>query len=228
MTVIVEKTDTDLKMDVLAELKFEPSVKITDIGVLVKDGVVTLNGHASSHGEKLNAVRVTKRVAGVLAIADDIEVNLPDFGQHSDSDIATSAATRIDWSTEIPAGAVEVTVRDGQITLEGVLEWGYQKHAAENAVQNLVGVKSISNLITVNPTMTAAEIGTDIRSAIKRNAMLDDSEIQVESSGSRVVLSGKVRNHAELEEAVRVAWAAPGVNTVDNRLKVNCFWGLAD
>ena len=228
MTVIVEKTDTDLKMDVLAELKFEPSVKITDIGVLVKDGVVTLNGHASNHGEKLNAVRATKRVAGVLAIADEIEINLPDFGQYTDSEIATSAANRISWSTEIPAGAVEVLVRGGQITLEGVVEWGYQKHAAESAVQNLVGVKGICNLISINPTMTAAEIGTDIRSAIKRNAMLDDREIHVETSGSTVVLSGKVHNHAELDEAVRVAWAAPGVHTVDNRLKVDWFWGLAD
>ncbi len=228
MTVIVEKTDTDLKMDVLAELKFEPSVKITDIGVLVKDGVVTLNGHASNHGEKLNAVRATKRVAGVLAIADEIEINLPDFGKYTDSEIATSAANRISWSTEIPAGAVEVLVRGGQITLEGVVEWGYQKHAAESAVQNLVGVKGICNLISINPTMTAAEIGTDIRSAIKRNAMLDDREIHVETSGSTVVLSGKVHNHAELDEAVRVAWAAPGVHTVDNRLKVDWFWGLAD
>jgi osmotically-inducible protein OsmY len=228
VTITAEKTDTDLKMDVLAELKFEPSVNITDIGVLVKDGVVTLNGHASSHGEKMNAVRVTKRVAGVLAIADDIEVNLPVFGQHTDSDIAASAATRLNWSTEIPAGTVEVTVRDGRITLEGVVEWGYQKHAAENAIQNLAGVKGISNLITINPTETASEIGTDITSAIKRNALLDDTDIHVETSGSSVMLSGKVHNHAEWEEAVRIAWAAPGVHTVDNQLKVDWFWGLAD
>ena len=228
MTVIAEKTDTDLKMDVLAELEFEPSVDITDLGVLVKDGVVTLNGRASSYAEKLNAVRAIKRVAGVLAIADDIEVNLPEFGQHTDSEIATFAANHINWSTEIPAGAVKVVVRDGRITLEGTVEWGYQKHAAEMAVQNLVGVKEISNEITINPTLTASGIGTGIESAIKRNAMLDDSGIQVETSGSTVVLTGKVRNHAELEEAVRVAWAAPGVHTVDNRLKVDWFWGLAD
>jgi len=228
MTVIAEKTDTDLKMDVLAELEFEPSVDITDLGVLVKDGVVTLNGRASNYAEKLNAVRATKRVAGVLAIADDIEVNLPEFGKQTDSEIATFAANRINWSTEIPAGAVKVMVRDGRITLEGTVEWGYQKHAAEMAVQDLAGVKDISNEIEINPSLTASGIGTDIESAIKRNAMLDDSGIQVETSGSTVVLSGKVRNHAELEEAVRVAWAAPGVHTVDNQLKVDWFWGLAD
>jgi osmotically-inducible protein OsmY len=228
MTVIAEKTDTDLKMDVLAELEFEPSVDITDLGVLVKDGVVTLNGRASNYTEKLNAVRATKRVAGVLAIADDIEVNLPEFGKQTDGEIATFAANRINWSTEIPAGAVKVVVRDGRITLEGTVEWGYQKHAAEMAVQDLAGVKDISNEITINPSLTASGIGTDIELAIKRNAMLDDSGIQVETSGSTVVLSGKVRNHAELEEAVRVAWAAPGVHTVDNRLKVDWFWGLSD
>jgi osmotically-inducible protein OsmY len=215
-------------MDVLAELEFEPSVDVTDLGVLVKDGVVTLNGRASNYAEKLNAVRATKRVAGVLAIADDIEVNLPEFGKQTDGEIATFAANRINWSTEIPAGAVKVVVRDGRITLEGTVEWGYQKHAAEMAVQDLAGVKDISNEITINPSLTASGIGTDIEAAIKRNAMLDDSEIQVETSGSTVVLKGKVRNHAELEEAVRVAWAAPGVHTVDNRLKVDWFWGLSD
>ncbi len=228
MTMIAEQTDTDLKMDVLAELAFEPSVKITDIGVLVKDGVVTLNGRASSYGEKLSAVRATKRVAGVLAIADDIEVSLPEFGQQTDGELGTSAAQHISWSTEIPAGAVQVTVRDGRITLEGAVEWGYQKHAAERAVQDLVGVRSVSNEIRIKPTLTAAAIGTDIQSAFRRNAMLDDGDIHVEASGSAVVLRGKVRNHAEMEEAVRVAWAAPGVHTVDNRLKVDWFWGLAD
>ena len=228
MTAIIEKTDTDLKMDVLAELAFDPSVDITDLGVLVKDGVVTLNGRASSYAEKLNAVRATKRVAGVLAIADDIAVSLPEFGQHTDSEIATFAANHINWSTEIPAGAVKVVVRDGRITLEGTVEWGYQKHAAEMAVQDLAGVKDISNEIKVNPSLAASAIGTDIKSAIRRNAMLDDSAIQVETSGSTVVLKGKVHNHAELEEAVRVAWAAPGVHTVDNQLKVDWFWGLSD
>ena len=228
MIAAAEKTDTDLKTDVLAELKFEPSVKVTDIGVLVKDGVVTLNGRAANYGEKLNAVRAAKRVAGVLAIADDIEVNLPAFGQQTDSELAASAANRINWSTEIPARAVKVTVRDGRITLEGTVEWGYQKHAAEMAIQSLVGVKSISNEIAINPALTASGIGTELESALRRNAMLDDSEIHVEASGSCVVLSGKVHNHAEQEEAVRVAWAAPGVHTVDNRLKVDWFWGLAD
>jgi osmotically-inducible protein OsmY len=228
MTTTIEKTDADLKKDVLAELEFEPSVQITEIGVLVKDGVVTLNGRASDHGARLNAVRAVKRVSGVTAIADDIEVSLPVFGQHSDSDIAASAAARLDWSTELPAGAVEVTVSEGRITLDGVVEWGYQKHAAEQALQNLAGVTGISNLIKVSPSLAAAETGTEIAAAIRRSALLDGTGIQVESSGSSVKLSGKVRNHAQLEEAVRLAWAAPGVHTVDNQVKVDWFGGLAD
>ena len=228
MIITEEKTDIMLKMDVLAELRFEPSVKLTDIGVLVKDGVVTLNGFAANYGEKLNAVRAVKRVAGVMAIADDIEVSLPDFGQHSDSDIAAAAANRINWSTEIPPGAVEVTVRDGRITLEGAVEWGYQKHAAESAVQNLVGVKSVSNEIEVKPAESPEDIEKNLTFAIKRNAILDNTDIRVKASGSVVVLKGKVHNHTEMEEVVRLAWAAPGVHTVDNQLKVEWFWGLSD
>jgi len=228
MAIIAGKTDTDLKMDVLAELGFEPSVNITDIGVLVKDGVVTLHGQAASYGEKQNAVRAVKRVAGVAAIADDIEVSLPEFGHHSDSDIAAAAANRINWSTLIPPGAVMVTVSGGHLTLAGEVEWGYQKHAAENAILHLAGVHGISNQIAIQPTRTVGEIGTNITMAIKRNAMLDAKDIHVQIAGSGVVLTGKVKSHAEWEEAERVAWAAAGVLSVDNQLNVEWFWDLAD
>jgi len=228
MITTAERTDADMKTDVLSELAFEPSIQVTDIGVLVKDGVVTLNGRAENHGEKQNAIRAAMRVTGVVAVADDIEVDLPEFGRRTDGDIAAAAANRIAWSTMIPAGAVEVTVREGRINLAGVVEWGYQREAAEAVLQHLAGVKGISNGITVNPTQAASGIGLDIRSALRRNALLDDSEIQVETSGNCVVLSGKVHNHTESEEAVRLAWAAPGVHTVDNQLKVDWFWGLAD
>jgi osmotically-inducible protein OsmY len=228
MSIAEDKSDTTMKMDVLAELQFEPSVKITDVGVLVKDGVVTLTGLAPSHGEKLNVLRAVRRVAGVVAIADDIVISLPEFGQHSDSHIAAAAANRINWSSEIPSGAVLVTVREGWITLEGVLEWGYQKHAAESAIQNLAGVRGVSNEIRIEPTVIQEDLEQTITSAIQRNAILGDADIQVRASGSVVVLTGKVQNHSVLEEAVRVAWAAPGVHTVDNRLKVDWFWGLGD
>jgi len=228
MITTVGKTDTDLKMDILAQLQFEPSIKITDIGVLVKDGVVTLNGVATSYGEKINTVQATKRVVGVRAIADDIEVSLPEFDHHADGDIAEAAINRINWSTLIPPGSVQVTVREGHLMLEGNLEWGYQKHAAEAAVQHLAGVHGISNQINIRPSLTSGALDVNLRAAIKRNAMLDHDSIQVEAQDRHVILSGRVRSYSESEEAERLAWAAPGVLSVDNRLKVEWPWELTD
>jgi osmotically-inducible protein OsmY len=155
--------DTELKMDVLAELIYEPNVRITDIGVLVKDGAVTLNGYATNYCEKCDAVRAAKRVAGVRAIADDIEVKLPDSIRRTDGEIAAATANQIDWSTTIPTGSVELTVREGRIKLEGEVEWWYQKNAAENAVQYLEGVRGVTNLITIKPKLAPEDIETALR-----------------------------------------------------------------
>jgi osmotically-inducible protein OsmY len=223
----IKKSDSELKTDVLAELKYEPGVEVTDIGVLVKDGAVTLNGYVTSYGEKWDAVRATKRVAGVNAIADDIEVKLRDSVRHTDGEIAAAAANQINWSsTTIPSEGIEVTVREGRITLEGEVEWWYQKISAESAVQYLAGVKGVTNLITIKPKLSPANIETDIQSAFKRNALFDAKKIQVEASGNKVILSGKVRNYGEREEAERVAWAAPGVYSVDNQIKVEWSCGF--
>ena len=159
------KTDLQLKTDVLAELQYEPSVKVTDIGVLVKNGVVTLNGYATNYAEKWNAVRVVKRIAGVKAIADDIEVNLINSHSKTDGDIAEAAANQIKWSQAIPAGAVQVTVREGEVTVEGDVEWRYQKKAAEDAVLYLEGVTGVINLISIKSTQMPAEVKTSITSA---------------------------------------------------------------
>jgi VCBS repeat-containing protein len=216
----IKKSDLELKTDVLAELKYEPGVSVTDIGVLVKDGAVTLNGYVTSYGEKWDAVRATKRVAGVNAIADDIEVKLRDSIRRTDGEIAAAAANQINpASTTMPAG-IAVTVREGRITLEGEVEWWYQKSSAESAVQYLAGVKGVSNLITVKPRLSSADIAVDIQSAFKRNALFEAGKIQVETSGNNVTLRGKVRNYGEREEAERVAWAAAGVSSVDNEIKV--------
>jgi osmotically-inducible protein OsmY len=201
---------------------------VTDIGVLVKDGAVTLNGFATSYGEKWDAVRAAKRVGGVRAIADDIQVKLPDSRQRTDGDIAAAAAHQLDWSTTIPTGTVEVTVREGWITLEGEVEWWYQRSAAENAVLRLAGVKGVSNLITVKPKLAPAEVATAIKSAFERNALLEANKIQVETSGNKVTLRGKVRTYAEKDEAERAAWAAPGVSWVDDYLKVEWFGSFAE
>jgi osmotically-inducible protein OsmY len=228
MSTNVKKSDAELKKDVLAEFEYEPSVNVADIGVLVKDGTVTLNGYASTYGEKWDAVRVAKRVAGVKAIADDIEVKLSDSQRRTDGDIAAAAANQIKWSTTIPTGTVEITVRDGWITLEGEVEWWYQRSAAENVVFRLAGVKGVTNLITIKPKVAPVEIQSAIKSAFERNALLEANKIQVETSGSKVTLRGKVRTHAEKDEAERAAWAAPGVSCVDNHLKVEWFGSLAE
>jgi osmotically-inducible protein OsmY len=224
----VEKTDTEIKSDVLAELKYEPSVKVTDIGVLVKDGTVTLNGFASNYGEKWQAVAAAKRVVGVRAIADDIKVKLWDSFVRTDGEIAAAAANQIKWSTSIPAKVVKVTLRDGWITLEGEVGWWYEKNAAEDAVKDLTGVLGVSNQITIKPKPSSANIESDIESAFERNALLDASKIKVETSGNEVTLRGKVRNYSEREEAERVAWAAAGVSSVDDQLDIEWFGGFDD
>lgn len=228
MNLTVEKTDTELKMHLLDELRFEPTVHIADIGVLVQDGVATLHGIAHSYSEKLNAVRAAKRVAGVSAVVDEIDIHMRNSGCHTDAEIATEAVNRLNWSTLVPPGAVQLTVRAGHVTLEGALEWGYQKQAAEAALHQMTGVCSITNAITIKPATTIVDIGGAIRSAIKRSAMLEAKEIHVEVIGRHVLLTGKVRSYADWEEAERVAWAAAGVLSVDNRLLVEWFWGLVD
>jgi osmotically-inducible protein OsmY len=228
MKTIAEKTDSELKMDVLAELKFEPSVNITDIGVLVKDGTVTLNGYAISYSEKWGAVRATKRVAGVRAIADDIVLKLPHSQLRTDGDIGGAAASQIGWFTSIPTGAAKVTVRDGWITLEGEVEWWFQRGNAEEAVRHMAGVKGVTNLITVKPKLPADDLKATIESAFERSALLDEEKVEVETSGNKVTLRGKVHNHAERDEAERIAWAAAGVWSVDNQLDVERAWGFDD
>ena len=224
MNSTIVKNDSEIKSDILAELRYEPNVKETDIGVLVNEGTVTLKGFATSFGEKWNAVRAAKRVAGVNAIADDIEVRLPDSFVRNDSEIASAAESQIRWSASVPADNVKIIVRDGWVTLEGELEWWYQKKAAESAVENVIGVIGVSNLISIKPRLDGAEIEQNIESAFKRSAVIDAEAIEVETSGNSVILRGKVRNHAEKEAAESTAWAAPGVYDVDNQLTVKWTW----
>ena len=209
----LEKTDSEIKTDVILELKYEPSVKATDIGVIVKDGTVTLNGYATSYGEKWDAVNAAKRVRGVNAVADEIKVKLTYSYDRTDGDIATNAVNQIKWSTTIPENSVQITVRDGWITLEGEVEWRYQYTAAQDVMQYLAGVKGVSNLITIKPKLAPVDISIAIKAAFERNAQLEADSIEVDTLGNNVILCGKVGNYAE-----RVAWAAPGVYSVDNQL----------
>ncbi len=227
----IEKTDIELKNDVLDELKYEPIVKVTDIGVLVKNGIVTLNGYVSSYVEKLEAVQAVKRIAGVKAIADDIEIQLPKSYHRTDGDIAAAATNQINWATLIPPGTVRVTVSEGWIELEGEVDGWHQKTLAGDVVRHLSGVTGVSNRLSLaqpiqmqnEPTVKPVEVERAIKSAFKRSAVVDANKIRVETSGSNVELSGNVRNLAEREEAERAAWAAPGVFSVDNQLTVKWF-----
>ena len=221
MKTIVQKSDTEIKSDVLEELKYEPSVKVTDIGVLVKDGTVTLAGYATTYAEKWGAVRASKRVAGVTAIADDIKVKLLDSHVRTDGDIATTAANQIKWITSVPTGKVQLTVSDGWITLDGELEWWFEKNEAERSVRFLTGVKGVTNQIRIKPKVSASVLQFEIERALERNALLDENNIQVEVSGNNVTLRGTVSNYSEREEAGRLAWAAAGVGSVDDQLDID-------
>jgi osmotically-inducible protein OsmY len=214
-------TDLELKRNVEAELTWEPMIKnAAAIGVRVKDGVVTLSGPVESYAEKLAAERAALRVAGVKAVANDLEVKLPNSSERTDEDIARAAANALEWRSGIPSDKVKVTVDKGWITLKGSVDWQYQRTAAEDAVRNLWGVKGIINLIEVKPVVSKTIVKEKIEEALKRDAELDAQRIQVEVSGSKVILKGTVHSWFERQEAERVAWDAPGVTKVENEIAV--------
>lgn len=217
----LDKTDTELQDDVLSELSYEPSVNVTDIGALVENGTVTLNGCATSYVEKWAAVNAVKRVNGVQAIIDEIKVNIPDAYYRTDEDITQAVIDRIAWSTIIPSDVVEVIVNDGWVSLAGEVEWWYQQNAAVDLVQQMMGVTGVSNGISVQSKAVKMAIEEDINSALKRSAIVDVNRIQVESENNKVVLRGDVRSFAARDEAERIAWSEPGVWSVDNHLGVN-------
>lgn len=214
------KTDTELQQDIVAELHWEPSINATHIDVAVKDGVVTLTGFVSSFTEKWTAEHVVKGIAGVKAVADDLEVQLPGASERTDSDIARAAVNALEWHTSVPHDRITVTVRNGWITLEGSVDWSYQKTTAEDAVRHLMGVKGVTNTLTVQPKVAATAISAKIAEAFKRNAALDAQKIWVEVEGNKVILRGNLHSWLERAEAERVASAAPGVTAVENHINV--------
>jgi osmotically-inducible protein OsmY len=215
------KTDTQLQRDVLDALDWEPSIEASKIGVTAKDGIVTLTGSVSFYADKHEADRIAKAVAGVKAVADDIEVRLPGSNERNDTDLAAAVVNALKWHTSIPEGKLKVTVRDGWITLDGEVDWQYQRQAALDAVRFLVGVKGVANSITLAAKPKPKDVRAKIESAFKRSAGVDASHVRVETHNGTILLKGKVSSWSERAEAERVAWAAPGVATVDNRLVVD-------
>jgi osmotically-inducible protein OsmY len=214
------KTDNDLQRDVLAELKWEPGINPAHIGVSVKHGVVTLTGHVSSYPEKTAAERAARRVAGVRAVANELDVKLPDEKRCTDEDLAAAAVAALESNTEVPAGQIKLTVSQGWVKLEGEVEWEYQKDAAEQAIRYLPSVVGISNLITVKPHVAPQDVQARIADALTRSAARQVRRIRIEVRGNKVILRGRVRSSAEKEEAERIAWSAPGIAEVDNQIVV--------
>jgi osmotically-inducible protein OsmY len=217
-TATLIHTDEEIQKDVLAELKWDAQVQPNEIGVSVKDGVVTLTGWVDSYLKKWAAEDAAHRVGGVKAVANDIEVKL--FSERTDTDIAKAAVHALQWDASVPADKIQVTVSKGWVTLKGEVNWNFEKQDAERVVRRLTGVKGVSNLITLKPSTTPSELKKRIEDALVRNAKVDANKITVEVQGSKAILKGAVRAWVEKEEAERVAWLAPGVTSVENRITV--------
>jgi osmotically-inducible protein OsmY len=214
------KTDAQLKEDVTTELEWEPSINVAHIGVAVKNGVVTLSGHLDTYVQKYNIEKAVARVAGVKAIALELDVKLEPGHKRSDSEIAEAAENALLWNAQVPDDRIQVKVDKGWITLKGEVDWDYQRTSAEKAVRGLTGVIGVSNSITLKPSITLANVANRIRDALTRHAEREATRVEVLVQGSVVTLRGEVDSWAERAAAVGAVWAAPGISRVVNELKV--------
>jgi osmotically-inducible protein OsmY len=215
------KTDSQLQSDVIAELKWEPLLREAEIGVSVKEGVITLTGTVDGYAKKAEAEDAVKRVVGVNAVVEKIEVKYgSDWGKKDDNEIATEIINAFKWNWEVPAGKVTARVEKGWVTLDGQVEWNYQSDAAKEAVVNLRGVIGVSNNIKIKSRTEDAIEKSEIERALKRNWSVSDTDIRVAVSGHKATLTGTVDSWYQKTEAERIAWKAPGVWNVGNELIV--------
>jgi osmotically-inducible protein OsmY len=210
----------ELQKKVLEALDWEPSLDATRIGVAATGGVVTLTGQVPSYADRFTVERVIKQMTGVKGLVNDLEVRLPGDARRTDTDLASAAVKALEWDVQVPHQNIKLRVADGWVTLDGQVEWQYQREAAERAVRHLLGVRGVSNQITLMARVTPMDLKNRIEAAFKRNAELDARKIRVETRGSTVVLDGAVHSWAERDQAERAVWAAPGVAAVEDHLAV--------
>lgn len=215
------KNDLEIQKDVMDEIGWEPSLNPSEIGVAVKDGIVTLSGRVDSFFKKQTAEKATKRVKGVKAIAEDIQIGVSPSYERSDADIAAAVINALKWHAAVQEEKISVKVENGIVRLDGEVEWEYQRKNAKTAIENLTGVISVLNLITVKPKLTTSNIEQKISDAFKRNASIDAKKINVNIEGNKVILTGTVRSFTEKDDAENAAWAAPGVLHVDSKLRID-------
>ena len=212
------KTDALIQQDGMDELKWEPALNATEIGVAVHNGVVTLSGYVNSYAKKFAAERAAWRVKGVKAVAEELEIRLPGDSRVPDEEIADSIVRTLKWNTAIPDERTKVKVTGGWVYLEGEVDWNFQKEAAFNAVRHLKGVTGVTNLIAVKPRVNTVLVKDSIRKALERSADLEAANVRVDTLGSKVILRGTARSWAEKRTIENAAWSAPGVATIDDEL----------
>jgi osmotically-inducible protein OsmY len=215
------KTDKEIQDDVIDELSWDPEVDAATVGAAVRDGSVTLSGRVTTYWEKLAAVKAAERVSGVRAVADELQVELARGSVRDDSDIAVSIAHVIDHNTSLPEGAVKARLNDGFVTLEGEVDWPYQREGAEKAIRHITGVRGVANLVAVRARATPVQIEDAITAAFSRNASIDAGSVRAEVRAGNVQLYGHVHSMHERRVAERAAAAAPGVTSVENYIDIS-------